>query len=48
MIQQPSDPDVETEVDKWRERWGGEVAEQLKGYVEQIMPDFEYLNQFKV
>lgn len=39
---------MDVEVAKWKDQFGKEVALQLKAMAERIMPDYEYLRQFKV
>ena len=52
-VERPADTSLEpvsvdAEVEKWTARFGEKVAWQLKTHVNDIMPDYEYLVQFKV
>ena len=39
---------MDDQVEKWKGKYGQEVADQLKGFVEKNMPNYEYLCQYKV
>jgi hypothetical protein len=45
---QPEEPDWQRAVEKWTLKYSAEVAEQLIGRVEDGMPHYEYMVQYKL
>ena len=41
-------PNIDHAVENWAQKYGTKVAEQLKETVEDAMPHYVYLAQFKV
>jgi hypothetical protein len=48
LFLQPEEPSLERFVEKWTERYGATVAEQLKERVEDGMPHYRHMVQYKL
>jgi len=44
----PKKPSIKEEAQKWEQKWGPEVAQELVQYAEKVMEDYEYLYQFRL
>jgi len=43
----PEVPSIAKESKKWEQTWGPEIAKRLVQFAERMMPDYEYLHQFR-
>ena len=48
VLMQSNEPDLDTAIQEWTEKYGSRVAEQLRVLAEENMPHCEYLMQFRV
>jgi hypothetical protein len=48
LNQTPEIPSVAKESKKWEQTWGPKVTQRLVHFAEKIMPDYEYLYQFRL